>query len=793
MARAATGPSISELLDQLNHVSLDSSQIYTLREQEITRDRIHIYFHRGFLCLYKKVAGQITGAVFEGDGEILMMPPNAAEKFSLNEFTGSPILEEQFRSVAMRFTDQTAQELLTKARRPDPQDPEQPDGLIDRWDPIVAKLAPADSIRILEDLIGRRDLPLFDARVEGIHLGAFDAEDDERLEEPVIVAGSSKEANPRVDIWCAFASRASQKRPYGAEQPARVSQYKITTRINPDDSLDGQATLDVESQSSQDRMLKFEMSDGLRVAEVRNAAGEALSYFQRPAGPEMFREGQPDDWLSVILPAAIPKGTTYELQFKYSGNVIANLGNGVLFVGSHGSWYPDLPEDKSRFDLTFEYPDDLTLVATGDRVQKSSSGGWTASRWVSNGPFSVAGFNLGAYTSRARQVDGTMIEVYATSAVDAYLQKRYEELQEHKEVPKTEKKDGSSPAVAAPPAPPQLDPAALLDLVSIRAASAYQYFEKLFGPSGYSHLAITQIPGDLGQGWPELVYLPTISFLPAAQRTELGLRGESADIFASGAIAHEIAHQWWGNAVGWKTYHDIWMSEGMATFASALFMARDQGGDQTLSDILQAYKHDLLQTTKEGKTIESGGPIWLGWRLSNSLDPGGYSQIVYKKACWVLQMLRMIMSDPETGSDGRFFQMLHDFVTTYRGEAPDTSDFEHFASRYMNSRADLDEDHSLDWFFQEWVYSTGIPEYSVKQNIRQLAPGRFQAEGTIAQSGVAQDFEMLVPLIAVDAAGHSTRLAPVRVDSSGGTFKYVLHEKPEKIEIDENNILAIVR
>ncbi len=783
------------VLNELNQVSLDPSQIYDLRGKQITRDRIHLYFHRGFIGFYKKVDGEITGAVFEGEGEILLMPPDVAEKSSLLRFTGSPILEEQFHSVLMRFSDKIGQELLAESEKPDPDDPEQPNGFFDRWNPVVLKLASRDALRILEDLIGRRDLPYFDARIEGLHLGTFDVEDDERLEEPIVVAGPSQQgAGAPLDIWCSFASRAAERRQAAKVQtePARALSYKINTKINSDDSLEGQTVVNLRSQSSADRILKFEISAGLRVTGVRDAAGKPLNFLQQPAGPQVYRWLEPEDWLDVLLPAVEPAGASYQLQINYSGHVIADLGNGVFFVGSHGSWYPNLPDQWASFDLTFQFPDSLTLVATGNRVEASSSQGWKHSRWVSDGQFPVAGFNLGVYDSRTRQAGATKIEVYATGAVEASLQQRYEEALLHnhqaKKQPAKSPKDSASPSAA-----PKLDPAALLDLVSARAAGAVEYFDQLFGPLPYSHLAIAEIPGDLGQGWPGLVYLPTISFLPKAERSELGIKSESGQLFASGVVAHEIAHQWWGNEVGWKSYHDIWLSEGMATFASALFMAQEEGGENTMQNILQAYKKELLATGKNGKTVESAGPIWLGWRLSTSADTQDYDDIVYKKSCWVLQMLRMILTDPSTGSDAKFFRFLHDFVADYRGRSPSTQDFARFAARYMTPQDDLDQDHTLNWFFNEWVHSTGVPTYTLKQRISRLASGEYVATGSITQSGVSQDFEMLVPMIAVGSGGRVTRLAPVRMDSSSGTFRFVLREKPAKVEIDENNILATIQ
>src|SRR5271167_3007805 len=98
------GPDPRELFHQLNTASIDPSQVYALRDTQIVRDRVKIYFNRGFVALLKQTIGEINGAVFAGDGEILLTPPTAVEKLSLSHFTQTPILEERFTMAYLRFT-----------------------------------------------------------------------------------------------------------------------------------------------------------------------------------------------------------------------------------------------------------------------------------------------------------------------------------------------------------------------------------------------------------------------------------------------------------------------------------------------------------------------------------------------------------------------------------------------------------------------------------------------------------------------------------------------------------------
>ncbi|MGH9455148.1 MAG: M1 family aminopeptidase, partial [Terriglobia bacterium] len=293
-------------------------------------------------------------------------------------------------------------------------------------------------------------------------------------------------------------------------------------------------------------------------------------------------------------------------------------------------------------------------------------------------------------------------------------------------------------------------------------------------------------------GWPELVYLPTLAFLPEAARVQMVLAVGGKPLYSQLSEAHEIAHQWWGNALGWKTYHDQWLSEGFANYAAALQLKSQKNGDRAFRELLANYKKDLLGKNSQGETVESGGPIWLGQRLSNSLNPDGYEDIVYKKACWVLHMLRFVLEDPKSHSDAAFFKMLRDFAQAYRGREPSTEDFAQVAAKYMDRSADLERNHNLDWFFSEWVYSVGIPHYHLRASIKRLGSKRYRVEGSITQSGVDPSFEMPVPLLAVYGKNKTAPLGRVVVTNDSGKFRFITSSRPTRVQIDDSTILAVM-
>jgi aminopeptidase N len=110
----------------------------------------------------------------------------------------------------------------------------------------------------------------------------------------------------------------------------------------------------------------------------------------------------------------------------------------------------------------------------------------------------------------------------------------------------------------------------------------------------------------------------------------------------------------------------------------------------------------------------------------------------------------------------------------------------------MTPESDLEHNHKLDWFFNEWVYDTGIPAYTLKTEVRALASGQYIIQGTIMQSDVPEDFEMPVRVVALYVRDKQTALGQVVVGAGGARFKFIAPRKPMRVAIDDENLLAVV-
>ena len=128
-------------------------------------------------------------------------------------------------------------------------------------------------------------------------------------------------------------------------------------------------------------------------------------------------------------------------------------------------------------------------------------------------------------------------------------------------------------------------------------------------------------------------------------------------------IAHEIAHQWWGQAVGWKNYHEQWLSEGFAQYFAALY-ARERRGEPTFRDVLRQFRRWAMDQSDQGA-------VYLGYRLGHIKgDSRVFRALVYNKGASVLHMLRRLMGDEA------FFRGLRRYYAENRFKKAGTEDLQ---------------------------------------------------------------------------------------------------------------------
>ena len=158
-----------EILAQLSDLRLDKNQIHSIRDITLRRDVISLSFERGAMAFLEPVQGRVTGAIFVGSGDVLVIPPDDAERRQLNKFTGSPILNEKFSAALLRFTDDTFEEILRvlEDRAVDDVRSDELEALLP-WDQNLGEVSLLQNFRILTDFLGTDEVPLFSGLLKSI-------------------------------------------------------------------------------------------------------------------------------------------------------------------------------------------------------------------------------------------------------------------------------------------------------------------------------------------------------------------------------------------------------------------------------------------------------------------------------------------------------------------------------------------------------------------------------------------------------------------------------------------------
>ena len=223
---------------------------------------------------------------------------------------------------------------------------------------------------------------------------------------------------------------------------------------------------------------------------------------------------------------------------------------------------------------------------------------------------------------------------------------------------------------------------------------------------------------------------------------------------------HEVAHQWWGHILGWKSYRDQWMSEGFAEFSASLY-AQLVYGDEQFLDFWKDQRRRIVEKNRMGKRPADTASVTMGYRADNSRTGNVTPYLIYPKGGFILHMIRMMMYDNKTRDD-RFMVMMHDFVRSHYNQNVSTEDFKRIVEKHMIAEMDITGTGNMDWFFNQFVYGTEIPRYKLDY---QLEPQGQQTvlKMRLTQSEVSPNFRMAVPVYLETEDRKLAKLGVVRI------------------------------
>jgi hypothetical protein len=755
------------LYRELLNPSFDAKDVYQVREVSIMMEDLHISISDGTIAFVREVNDHITGAMFEGVGEVLLVPPNRAERTSLALFTGSAVLEQRFQSAYLRFSDDKIVNELRSGLRGHAEDAQE---FVTRWQQPALLLARGDALPILQVMTSapQSAASFLHLRIGGTTAGIIDVFFDSNAAEQISVAQASVLNNVAYfDTWTSFPMR-SIREASGQEDPAtrasyEVADYKLRINVQPPTDLSAEAEFTLTPQHSGQRTLILELSRFLRLSEVRvNGAPAEFIQNEAVSGSDLSRRG--DDLIGVVMPAPLEKGRPVKLQFKYSGPVMFNAGGDVIYVGARGTWYPNVGPAFSNFDLTFECPSDWQVVGTGKLVSSTVSAGKRTSHFVTTKPIGRAGFNLGKFVAASATSGAVDIHAYGARTVEQSLAG-------------AEARAGKKP-----------DPARETQQIADQAANTIQFLSTELDPFPYPNLEITQLPGLLSQSWPGLIYLSSTAFLTPDERRAVGVRDPYLELLLSRLmLTHETAHQWWGDAVDWVSYRDEWIIEALANYSALVMLEKQHPGD--LRTALTYYRGELLRETRNG-IIAEAGPVTLGHRLTSSRFPDAYERVLYGRGTWLIHMLRTMLHEAGGGdSDAVFFSALKGLLAAAPNHKISTLDLQRAFEQVMPASLGYEGHKSLDWFFDSWVNGDSIPQFSLDGVHMTPSAHKLKVTGTILQDHAAKDMVTAVPLYAVDAAGKQRFLAFVFADDAKTEFTVTAPANTKQILLDPEETL----
>jgi aminopeptidase N len=223
--------------------------------------------------------------------------------------------------------------------------------------------------------------------------------------------------------------------------------------------------------------------------------------------------------------------------------------------------------------------------------------------------------------------------------------------------------------------------------VASRAVAILEYYGSILADFPYPTLTLAVVENDLPGGHSPAYFAQLHQpppFAPVVWRNDPVFFSGFPDFF----LAHELAHQWWGQAVGWRNFHEQWLSEGFAQYFAVLYAQANRP---------EAFNSILRQLRRWSINESDQGPVYLGYRLGHIKNDGRvFRALVYDKGAAVLHMLRRVVGDDA------FFRSMRRFYTTWRFRKAGTED--------LRTIVEAESKQSLERFFAGWIYGQEIPQ-----------------------------------------------------------------------------------
>ena len=236
------------------------------------------------------------------------------------------------------------------------------------------------------------------------------------------------------------------------------------------------------------------------------------------------------------------------------------------------------------------------------------------------------------------------------------------------------------------------------------------------------------------------------------------------DYSSESLVAHELAHQWWGDLVSFRDWPHAWLSEGFASYFDILFQEADKGRDEALKNIVDA------QTNIVSSDVGDRRKSTVTFFFANPNDL--FTNRIYGKGACVLHMLRSVLGDE------LYWKAINHYVNKFAFQSVETNDFKIAIEEATG--------YNLYWFFDEWVYKPGFPEFTVtsewKQSSRTVNLSVKQVQKTDSLTGIFK-----TPVDIQVWVNNHPETYRVLIDSSEEMFSFPAYQQPQLVLFDKGS------
>ena len=754
-------------LQGLYRLSLNPRRQFAARDLVVSAEDLKLVVPEATVFVAETETGP-TAYVILGRGEMTFSPAPRTERSQLRVVAGSEVLQSPFEALFVRVHPTSASARVsareTVERPVDPRDLKRAEDVFRQEAGKSFGLDLGDLSADSWSLLPRTDDILAEVRTRRFDTLTYTRSSNE-VED---ISLFDRRLRRNISVYSSRAHLERFASSYNEEEGAEytVRSYDVNVLYNPArGALEGQTRMAIETVAPSTSSLKIRLADSLAIRSIVSPElGHLLSVRVRK-----------QNTVVVNLPTTAVKGYRLELIVTYAGTLDPQeIDREALSVSAPLFQAPlvgeeEVPLEESYLftNRSYWYAQAITLGYAPARVSVTVPEPWSA---VASGEFeSVApppgpaprGPRLRQFSFVARQPVR-----YLTFLVGRFTEPRTETISlKHLE----ESLLGSR------------QPGVYYDELTLRVqtnprqrarskevarttANILRFYTSLIGDFPYSALTVAVVERRLPGGHSP-PYLSVIATPGPGSTLRWGKDPAALPNFPDFFSAHELAHQWWGQAVGWKNYHEHWLSEGFSQYFAALWAERSLGPG-VFNAIIRSMQQWAVEKSDQG-------PISLGYRIGHFKgDSRLFRAVVYDKGAMVLHMLRRLVGDQA------FFAGLRRYYNTWRFGKAGTDDFR----RAVEAESGVD----LGRFFDRWVYGDALPQVTFTSRL-EPRDGDSEAVLRFEQSGEVFDFAVTVSF---EYADNTTTSVVVKVTDRVVETRVRVKGKPRRI--DANRDLATV-